>query len=137
MSKIEKNGIIGIIFFFCEVIYLQLILEEKILKHRPTSGRVVSPNRDCRQRNNCFRKLNEDEGFFSKFIFVTRHREGWETLQCHTVSPAKTFNYRLQYFVIECWCEGFSYLAKLQTFLPQKMKNNVRNFQHYLEIEFK
>ena len=31
-------------------------------------------------------------------------RVGKEPLQCHRVSPSKTFNNRWQYFVIECMC---------------------------------
>ena len=75
LSKIEKNGMIGI-FFFCKIVCLQLIVEEKILKHRLSSGGVVSPNQRCRQRNNCLRGLNQDEGFISKFVLVTRQGGG-------------------------------------------------------------
>ena len=39
-------------------------------------GGVVSPNQGFRQRNNCLLRLNEDKGFFSKFILVKRQREG-------------------------------------------------------------
>ena len=44
LSKIEMNGVIGIIFFFCKIIFLQLIVEEKILKHQLGLGGNVSPN---------------------------------------------------------------------------------------------
>ena len=89
-------------------------MKEKILKHLLSSGEAVSPNQGSRQRNNCLQGLNEDKGFFSKCILVTRQakRVRRETIQCHTVSRAKTFNSRLQYFVIECRCVGFSCLAK-------------------------
>ena len=76
LSKIEMNGVIGIIFFFCKIISLQLIVEEKILKHQLSLGEVVSPNQGCRQRNNCLRGLSEVKGFFSKIILVTRQKEG-------------------------------------------------------------
>ena len=68
--------IIEILFFFCKIIFLQLIVEEKILKRGLRSGGVVSPNQGCRQRNNCLRGLNEDKGIFSKFVLVMRQREG-------------------------------------------------------------
>ena len=87
-------------------------MEEKILKHRLSSGVVASPNQCCRQRNICLWALNEDKGFFSKFILVTRQRVRKETMQCHKVSPAKTFNNRLLHFVIEYRCVGLSCLAK-------------------------
>ena len=60
LSKIEKNEVIGILLFICKIISLQLTVEEKILKHRLSSGGVVSPNERCRQRNNCLRGLNDD-----------------------------------------------------------------------------
>ena len=64
LSKIEKNdGIIEIIyiyFFFAKKFYLQLIVEEKILKHRLSSGGVILPNQRCRQRNSHLQGLNED-----------------------------------------------------------------------------
>ena len=60
LSKIEKNEVIGILLFICKIICLQLTVEEKILKHRLSSGGVVSPNERCRQRNNCLRGLNDD-----------------------------------------------------------------------------
>ena len=67
---------IGIIFFFCKIIYLQLIAEEKIVKYRLTSAGVISPKQRCEQKNNCFEGLKEDKGLFSKFSLVTRKREG-------------------------------------------------------------
>ena len=76
LNKIQKNGIIGIIYFFGKIFCLQLIVEEKILKHRFSSGGVISPNQRFRQRNKYLQRLNEDKDFFTKFILVTRHREG-------------------------------------------------------------
>ena len=70
LSKIEKNEIIGIIFFSAKKC-LKLIVEEKILKHRLSPGGVISPNQHCRQRNNYLQGLNDKE-FFGKFILVTR-----------------------------------------------------------------
>ena len=85
-SKIEKNGIIiRIIFFFWKIICLQLIVEEKIRKYQLNSGGVVSANQGCRQRSNRLQGLNEDKGFFSKFILVTRQREGWEKKLCSII----------------------------------------------------
>ena len=75
-SKIEKNGIIGITFFFLQNHLSPVDSGRKILKHRLSSRGVVSPNQRCRQRNNCLRGLNEDKGFFSKLIFVTMQKEG-------------------------------------------------------------
>ena len=61
-------------------------------------------------------------------------RVGKEPLQCHRVSPSKTFNNRWQYFVIECMCG--SYLpSKILKVSPQENEKPIRNFQHYLEIE--
>ena len=57
------------------------------LKHRLSSGQVLSTNQGRRQRNNCLRVLNEAKGFISKFIF-SHEAEGRvkkETTQCHTV----------------------------------------------------
>ena len=71
LSKIEKNEIIGIIFFSAKKC-LKLMVEEKILNHRLSSGGVISPNQHCRQRNNYLHGLNEDKDFFGKFILVTR-----------------------------------------------------------------
>ena len=85
LSKIEKNWIIGILLFFCKTICLQLIVEEKILKHRLSSGGAVSPNQSRRQRNNCLWGLNEKKGFFGKFILVTRQREGWGKKLCSVI----------------------------------------------------
>ena len=48
----------------------------------------------------------------SSFCHYAERRMRKETMQCHTVSPAKTFYNRLQYFVTECRCVGFSCLAK-------------------------
>ena len=76
LSKIEKNGIIGIVYIFFHQNYLSPVDSgRKILKHRLSSGGVISPNQRCRQRNNCLQGLNEDKDFFSKFILVTRQRE--------------------------------------------------------------
>ena len=49
--------------FLCKITCLQLIVEEKILKHRLSSGGVVSTNQGCRQRNICLWGLNQDKGF--------------------------------------------------------------------------
>ena len=35
-------------------------MEEKILKHRLSSGGVILPNQRCRQRNSHLQGLNED-----------------------------------------------------------------------------
>ena len=51
-------------------------MEEKILKHQLSSGGAVSPTQGCRQRNNYLQGLNEDKGFFGKFILVKKQREG-------------------------------------------------------------
>ena len=37
--------------FFPQIFYLHLRMEEKILRHRLSSGGVASPNQRCRQRN--------------------------------------------------------------------------------------
>ena len=62
--------------FFCKIICLQLIADEKIQKLWLSLGGVVSPNQGCKQTNNCLRGLNEDKDFFSKFILFKRQREG-------------------------------------------------------------
>ena len=57
-------------------------------------------------------------------------------MQYHTGLPTKTFNNCWQNFVVECRCVGFTCLTKFENFLPQKLENNVTNFQHYFEIKF-
>ena len=66
----------------------------KILKYRLTSQGLVPPNRGCRQSNNCSPGLNEDQGFFRKMVHFSHEAEGRvrkENMQCHSVSPTKTF----------------------------------------------
>ena len=48
----------------------------KVLKHRLSSGGVVSPNQGWKQRNRCLQELNEDEGFFSKMVEFSHEAEG-------------------------------------------------------------
>ena len=72
-------------------------MEDKILNHQLSSGKVVSPNQGRRQRNNCLQGLNGNKDFLSKFIFCHEAygRVKKENMQCHTV--------------LECKCAGFSY----------------------------
>ena len=49
---------------------------KKVLKHRLSSGGLVSTNQGCKYRNKCLQELNEDEGFFSKMGEFSHEAEG-------------------------------------------------------------
>ena len=76
LSKIEKDGITEIRFFFCKKFLFPV---EKILKHR------LSQEELFHQTNKYLQGLNEDKDFFSKFILATRQREGWEKKLCSVI----------------------------------------------------
>ena len=111
-SKTEKNGIIRF-FFFLQNYLSPVDCGKKNLNHQLSSGGVDSANQGCRQRSKCLRGLNEDKGFFSKFILVTRQREGWKKKLCSVIQLHPQRHLTTVYnFVIERRCVGFSCPAK-------------------------
>ena len=84
----RDHAVPGLCFKNCsedEVVCLPPVNSGKnIVKHRLSSG-GVSPNQRGWQRNNCLQGLNEKKGLFSKFILVTRQREGWGKKLCSVI----------------------------------------------------
>ena len=123
-------------FFSAKNFCLQLIVEEKILKHRLSSGGVISPNQRCRQRNNYLQALNEDKDFFSKFILVTRQREGLGKKLCSVIQFHPQRHLTTVYNILSQSTDVQDLVASQNSkiFFPRKRKTKLGTFNITLKL---
>ena len=111
---------------------------KNIVKHRLSSGRVISPNERCWHRNNCLRELNEDKSLLSKSILVTRQRKGLGKKLCSVIQFYVQRHLTTVDNILSKSADVLDLVALQNSkifFLPQKTESKVRNFQYYFEIE--
>ena len=111
-------------------------MEEKILKHRLSSGGVISPNQRCRQRNKYLQGLNEDKDLFSKFILVTRQREGLGKELCSAIQFHPQRHLTTIYNILSYSADVYGLVASQNSkiFFPRKRKTKLGTFNITLKL---